>query len=172
MAYLKDCTYINEFHKKEILLLAQKLLMAKETVKWAKDLENQAKLRTYRLFKTEFCVEKYVKMNLPRGLRSVLAQLRSGTLPLKIETGHFHNIKVENRLCEFCNNNVIESEYHFVFCCPLYRELRNVYIGDIAQKVETESECWKTLFSSFKHIRNLALFVSNALSKRASVVYK
>ena len=54
MVYLKDCTTINEFHRKEILVSAQKLLMAKEKEKWVRDLKNQAKLRTYREFKTEF----------------------------------------------------------------------------------------------------------------------
>ena len=60
-----------------------------------------------------------------RSHRSLLAQLRSGILPLRLETGRFQNIrdentghfqklKVEERVCTLCNLNCIEDEIHFV----------------------------------------------------------
>ncbi len=60
--------------------------------KWKDELMSQPKLRTYRLFKHEYGIENYVQMNLTRSSRSFLAQLRSSTLPLHIETGRFVGI--------------------------------------------------------------------------------
>ncbi len=40
-------------------------------------------------------------------VRSLLAQIRSGTLPLHVETRRFTNAKVENRTCVICNSKEI-----------------------------------------------------------------
>ena len=50
------------------------------------------KLGTYILFKSEYCTENYLKLYLSRSHRSLLAQLRTGILPLRIETGRYQNI--------------------------------------------------------------------------------
>ena len=52
-----------------------------------------------------------------------MAQLRSGILPLEIETGRFRNVQVDNRFCFHCKT-IVEDELHFVLSCPLYREAR------------------------------------------------
>ena len=52
-------------------------------------------------------------MNMSTYLRSLLTQLRSGTLPLEIETGRYYGITREQRICKHCHLNVIENEQHF-----------------------------------------------------------
>lgn len=47
------------------------------------------KLRTYKTFKNDFGLENYVSFNLSKAERSHMAQLRSGILPLRIETGQY-----------------------------------------------------------------------------------
>lgn len=64
--------------------------------------------------------ENYVKYCHNRLQRSLIAQFRSGTLQLNIEIGRFRNIQLESRLCEFCNLDVEESEFHFLCECPAY----------------------------------------------------
>ena len=44
--------------------------------------------------------------------------------PLHIETGHYRRTPVEQRLCQFCNNNSVEDESHFILQCPVYDHLR------------------------------------------------
>ena len=56
---------------------------------WYDEIHKMPKLRTYVLFKHEYKTEEYLKMYLPRSHRSLLAQLRSGILPLRIESGRF-----------------------------------------------------------------------------------
>ena len=50
------------------------------------------KLRTYRLFKTDFATEDYCKIPLPYGHRSAFAKFRCGVAPLRVETGRYENV--------------------------------------------------------------------------------
>ena len=63
-----------------------------------------------------------------------MAQFRFGILPLNIETGHFRNQALEERLCTLCEFNEIEDESHFLFKCSLYDELRSEWVSHIVNK--------------------------------------
>ena len=71
-------------------------------------------------------MDPYVRYVHNRGHRSVLAQFRSGILPLCMETGRFLNIPREFRLCLMCDDNKIEDETHFLFRCKRHEELRDL----------------------------------------------
>ncbi len=58
-----------------------------------------------------------------RGQRSIMAQFRSGILPLSIETGRYTYIPEELRLCIFCLENCVENEEHFLFHCSFYSQM-------------------------------------------------
>ena len=81
------------------------------------------KLRTYKLFKTDFTVENYIKINMPTHYRSSFAKFRCGVAPIKIETGRYENLAVDSRVCFNCLN-VVEDEKHVILNCPLYANLR------------------------------------------------
>ena len=53
-------------------------------------------------------------MDLPLSQRSILAQLRCGILPLRIEMDRYEEKAEAERLCKFCGNNSVESEAHFL----------------------------------------------------------
>ena len=92
---------------------------------WSCKKEIKPKLRTYNLFKHNMCLEKYLSHNLTPGERSVITKLRLGVLPLAIETGRYINTPLEERLCTLCDINEVETEYHFVFVCRRYEDLRD-----------------------------------------------
>ena len=65
----------------------------------------------------------------------MLAQLRSGVLPLRLETGRFVNVRddetgrlrkltVNERLCQICRSNNVENEFHFLFHCDKLKSER------------------------------------------------
>ena len=56
--------------------------------------ENGNKLRTYRLYKSNLLPEPHVKTNMDRTHRRSLANFRSGSLPLNIETIRYAKPKV------------------------------------------------------------------------------
>jgi len=40
-----------------------------------------------------------------------------------------HNkIPFENMKCQYCN--VLEDEFHFIFECPMYKNIRHIYLQD------------------------------------------
>ena len=116
------------------LKLAENTLNQKTSLTWKSELQIKPKLRTYIKFKENFETESYVKFCINRLQRSLLAQLRSGTLPLNIETGRFRNIDVENRKCTLCNHNTVENEVHFVCECPVYDDHRSIMYNEILNK--------------------------------------
>ena len=87
---------------------------------WRLNVESKPKLRNYKLYKTELSPEPYVTKNLNRYKRSIFAQLRCGILPLNVEIGRFRGVEFENRLCNLCNLNEVETETHFLLECPAF----------------------------------------------------
>ena len=91
---------------------------------WKRQVIKKTKLRTFVSFKEEIALEPFVKHLTSRYARSAFTQFRHGILPLKIETGRFKNLAIEDRICELCQLNCIEDESHFLCICPLYSDVR------------------------------------------------
>ncbi len=49
---------------------------------------------------------------MSRSERSLQAQFRVGVLPLRIETGRYCNLKLEERICELCADNQTKGILH------------------------------------------------------------
>ena len=85
--------------------LIESRLLEIEKLKWTASLQrNNAvrgtghnKLRTYRLFKSEFCTEKYLYTKIPYHYRASFTKFRCGVAPLRLETGRYENIDLINR---------------------------------------------------------------------------
>ena len=48
---------------------------------------------------------------------------------LLLEKGRYHNIERGKRICQMCDMNDVEDEYHFILKCPFYTHLRHLYIN-------------------------------------------
>ena len=72
---------------------------------------------------------------MPHSHRSALAQIRCGTAPLRIETGRYEGLPVEDRKCPVCKD-CVESELHALLECPLYDEFRKPLIAQFVVKYE------------------------------------
>ena len=83
------------------------------------------------MFKVDYSTEKYITFNLDRKERSYMAQLRMGILPLRIETGRYKNEEVHERVCNICNENVVEDEIHFMFNCNAYTHIRQPFFESL-----------------------------------------
>ena len=141
---------------------------------WSETIANKPKLRTYILFKQEFCTEKYVLFNLSRSERSFIAQLRAGVLPLKIETGRYVGIPVEERLCLCCPSQSVEDELHFVFECNLYNSIRNNLMSFVSLNSPeilngSRLDMLKILYRSYP--RQFAKFVKSAYERRCAYLF-
>ena len=61
----------------------------------------------------------------PRRVR--LAQLRTGSHWLRVETGRWQRLERGQRLCPHCDTGVVEDEMHMVFDCALYTGVRQQF---------------------------------------------
>ena len=118
---------------------------------WENEILSKPKLRTYRLFKNEYEPEPYLLSYLPKYDRSLLCQFRTGILPLNIETGRFKNVKdpitghmrkltIQERVCDMCQLNEVEDEFHFLCRCTAYNDRRQLLFQIIEMKHELFSD--------------------------------
>lgn len=152
----------------------QQKCMEKWADTWRENLSTKPKLRTYKLFKNEYHTEDFVKYCYSRPKRSLLAQLRSGVLPLHIETGRFRNLKPEERLCSLCNSNEIEDEVHFVCKCTALTDLREELYGQVENRIENFTDLNDN--DKFVHLvklewRPLCSYIEKAWNVRTSLMY-
>ncbi len=89
----------------------------KEQLNFEQTINGQGnKLRTYKLFKTNLCFEKYL---LSKNSKiNELTRFRISAHNLEIEKGRHNNIPAGQRYCKLCNNNSVENEIHFLLQCP------------------------------------------------------
>ena len=62
-----------------------------------------------------------------RKIRHLYCSFKIGSLDIHIQSGRYNNVPREQRLCKLCTLEV-EDEYYFLLKCPMYNELRNIYI--------------------------------------------
>jgi hypothetical protein len=140
---------------------------------WLEKVQDKVKLRSYKLFKTSFGTEKYLKINLDRSERSFTAQLRLGILPIKIETGRFTRTPVNERLCQLCNSNIVEDENHFLHHCTKYTLEREVLYTKAHMEFEGFqhlSDTEKTIFLFENQGRQIAKYIKRAYNIRFQTI--
>ena len=139
---------------------------------WEVNILLKPKLRTYRVLKDNVAAENY--LSLPKYQRSLIAKLRSGTLPLAIETGRYTNVPLENRTCTLCSNNLIEDEIHFMCVCEKLQHIRSGYFSKYCEKsnvfssIDNES---KFVYIMQNHHILLGKFISELWNFRISLIY-
>ena len=106
--------------------------------------------------------EEYIKLNMHKNERSIMFQFRNGLLPLRIEKGCFIGEALNQRLCRFCNTDVVEDEKHFLFECALYNNLRTTYSANIFNHDHSGTLDDKLVYAMTNHPRMLAKFLVHA----------
>ena len=104
-------------------------------LEWQDSLGWKSKLRTYTKYKLHMECENYLTLNINKYECSMLAKLRSGTLPLYIEKGRYEGKKLESRTCPICKTNEVEDEIHFVINCNGYTTKRTYFFSYICNNV-------------------------------------
>ena len=133
------------------------------------------KLRTYKLFKEEYGAESYVTCVMPRSYRSALAKFRCGVAPLRIETGRYERVSLDERRCFHCKD-FIEDELHVLTVCPLYQDLRDELYNkassikqSFTDLTDTDKMCF--ILSSSQIVKYTAKTCYNILVRRRNCIY-
>lgn len=94
---------------------------------WRIKCNENIKLCHYVFFKHSYNVEKHVTAVDISKFRSCMANFRSSEHNLTVEKSRHIDLNREFRDCIHCTA-VLEDEFHFVLICPLYSNIRSLYI--------------------------------------------
>ena len=92
------------------------------------DINRSSRGTLYQHLIDHFCLQSYLNKPVDDIYRKYITKMRLCSHDLKIESGRYQNLPRNERICECCNLNDLEDEYHFILKCPAYNHLRSVYI--------------------------------------------
>ena len=144
---------------------------------WQDKLNSSTKLKFYRMIKNDYTPEVFLDELYNCNEKRDLLRFRTSNHPLLIETGRYCNPKIprEERICQHCELNEVEDEYHLLFNCSLYSNIRSAYFEKLVHVFHVTNENRKQFiedtFSSGnqKAIYYLAKFISKCFTKRKFV---
>ena len=95
---------------------------------WEHEKATSPKLEYYHSIKSQFGKESYLDTVPNSKFRYHTTRLRISAHDLEVESGRYHGIPRDERLCKWClssvNNKCLENESHVLFNCGLYSDLR------------------------------------------------
>jgi hypothetical protein len=100
------------------------------------ELSNSSRAVSYNLF-CKFESQPYLNDVTIDKFRFSLCRLRVSSHRLEIESGRWHkpeSIPVQERKCQHCN--VLEDEFHFLFECSLYNDIRKIHRAILLEKTK------------------------------------
>ena len=84
--------------------------------------DQNSKMRTYGLIKSEIGEEPYLRIVKNVKDRISMTKFRLSNHKLMIEKGRHHGLEKEERICPFCTS--VEDEIHFLTECEVFTPLR------------------------------------------------
>ena len=155
------------------LSICNKLLLKIMKDNWIAKVPKKPKLCEYQKFKEHIDPEEY--LYLTKHKRSLIAKIRSGTLPLAIETGCYSNTPLENRLYTLCNSKLIESEFHFMCISSKFEIIRKKYFAQYSAKwsdCEISDSATKFLYIKKNHQKILGNFIVELWEYRKVLLFE
>lgn len=125
---------------------------------WYHSIDNDSICCNYRMFKTVFSSEKYMR-TLPTNLAVRMARFRTTNNNLPVNILRYQNVPRNQRLCVKCNMNDIGDEFHYLFRCPFFKKKRQDCLPKYFLK-KCNAIKFKELFEiSKKKMLKLAYFI-------------
>ena len=90
--------------------------------------EESSKCHFYKYIYDDHNLQFYLSRPVNYMFKPLISRFRVHAHSLNIETGRYYNIDRHDRICNMCNNNDIEDEYHFILEYSKYVEIRRKYI--------------------------------------------
>ena len=172
------------FNIKLVVTTVKELYYEKQCTKLKEECQVKPKLRTFILFKEFWGQPAFIGKPLSFHHRKMLARIRLGCLPLRLETGRYSipRLKEEDRTCLICKpaNRLVdidpvmlepvESEIHFLFYCEGYLRERNFWFNQLELPLGFESysdgEKLKIVLNKPSNVKATSSFIVKALNLR------
>ena len=129
---------------------------------WNAELNQSTRVIFYR-FISNLNYQGYLDVVEVTKFRNALVRLRVSSHRLEVEVGRWNRQRVEcaEGKCRVCNK--LEDEYHFIFECTIYEDLRRNNIPRYYRIRPNMFKCIELInTSNLKHINQLATYVHKA----------
>ena len=111
-------------------------LMKKKYVSyWNQTLQHSLKLSFYHSIKKNYSLSTYLDSTRKNPMRT-LVKLRIGCHNLRVETGRYDKIPLEERICPLCIGNKIEDETHLLLDCQRHSSMRDIFLSKVETKID------------------------------------
>ena len=87
-------------------------------------IERSTKCQFYKHLTDTFCLQNYLTKFFTCKVKTATCKIRCSAHKLSIEQGRYMNVERNPRLCLMCNLSDTEDEFHFIYKCPFYKNLR------------------------------------------------
>ena len=145
------------------------------TQEWQGSLSSSSVLDLYKYFKISLTYEPYLD-NVPNDIRHFITKARISARisahALRVHTERFSRNRIprENRYCLICNKEEVEDIYHFICICPVYNELRRIYLEtNIYVRPSVYKMCSLINSHDKKVLNKLAAFLKKATILRNNI---
>ena len=153
-------------------------LMKKQYVSyWNQTLQHSRKLSFYHSIKKNYSLSAYLDSRRKNPTRRTLVKLRIGCHNLRVETGRYDKIPLEERICPLCTGNKIEDETHLLLDCQRYSSMRDIFLSKIETKIDeirklSHENLISQLMNSNDYYVNLRLimFISSCFEMRNKLI--
>ena len=139
---------------------------------WHDELHNSSRALFYRSI-SQFRFQYYLEIVTVNKFRTALAKLRLSSHRLEGETGRWARpiaIPFSERVCNVCNK--LEDEFHFVLECPIYLDIRKLYINNYYfKKLNMYKMVEHFNTTNKKQLRNLSVYIYKAFEIRRNVMF-
>lgn len=139
---------------------------------WNSEINDSSRAVFYKTF-SNFSFQTYLDIVTVKKYRTALSRIRVSSHRLEVEAGRWARpvrIDYDNRKCRICNK--LEDEFHFIFECPIYTDLRKLYIDKYYLMRPSMFKLIELLTTNRKkQIRNLGIFIYKAFEERNKQMY-
>ena len=126
-----------------------------------------SKGRLYQYLIDSHCIQFYLRKSIESKYKCMLTKFRTSSHKLNIEMGRHNNIIRRNRNCSKCNLGDVEDEFHFIFVCSFYNDLRLKYIKKYYYKSPSVYKLVQLLsVNNVKELSNLGKYLYLATKRR------
>ena len=135
----------------------------------AKSWENRI-CTNYRIFKDDLEMEKYFEL-LDHKDAVILSRFRCRSHNLPVNKSRFDASVTDGTHCPLCISNDIGDEYHYIFVCSFFHDLRHTYLPKNLLKGRVSTLNMNKLFnlSNACQLRKLSKFVNIIMSYFANL---
>ena len=149
-------------------------LMKKKYVSyWNQTLQHSRKLSFYHSIKKDYSPSACLDSTRKNPFRRTLVKLRTGCHNLRVETGRYDKIPLDERICPLCSDIKIEDETHLLLDRDRYSLIRDIFLSKIETKIDdirklSHENGISQLMNSNDYYVNLRLivFISTCLEMR------